>query len=280
MKSIIVRLDCITNMHVGNGDVNYNIIDNEVERDPVTNYPTINASGVKGALREYFSKDNNLKAYVNKLFGEDGNNGNGTKSGTLKILQADMLAIPARASEGNSAYYLVTTKEALNKLKEKKNIFLHNTQGQGFNTQLVTGIAVEGVSLEEKVTINDKDIYVISDKEFREKISLPVIARNNLENGISKNLWYEEVVPHESIFTFAVITDDNNENDLEDFKNSINSKVIKNAEEEGDEIGDFVADEETNVEDIIRHIDSTFMISAIRMVLDDNSYCPKYLFFR
>ncbi len=57
---------------------------------------------------------------------------------------------------------------------------------------------------------------------------------------------------------------------------SINSKVIKNAEEEGDEIGDFVADEETNVEDIIRHIDSTFMISAIRMVLDDNSYFVLY----
>ena len=121
MKSIIVRLDCITNMHVGNGDVNYNIIDNEVERDPVTNYPTINASGVKGALREYFSKDNNLKAYVDKLFGEDGSNG--TKSGTLKILQADMLAIPARASKGDSAYYLVTTNEALNKLKEKENLF-------------------------------------------------------------------------------------------------------------------------------------------------------------
>ena len=47
----------MTNMHVGNGDVNYNIIDNEVEKDPVTGYPTINASGVKGALREFFNGD-------------------------------------------------------------------------------------------------------------------------------------------------------------------------------------------------------------------------------
>ena len=30
MKSAIVELKCITNLHVGNGDVNYNIIDNEV----------------------------------------------------------------------------------------------------------------------------------------------------------------------------------------------------------------------------------------------------------
>lgn len=34
MAAIIVNLECMTNMHVGNGDVNYNIIDNEVEKDP------------------------------------------------------------------------------------------------------------------------------------------------------------------------------------------------------------------------------------------------------
>ena len=56
MAAILVWLECITNMHVGNGDVNYNIIDNEVERDPVNHYPTIHSSGVKGALREYFEK--------------------------------------------------------------------------------------------------------------------------------------------------------------------------------------------------------------------------------
>ena len=43
MKAYMIQLQCMTNMHVGNGDVNYNIIDNEVERDPVTGYPTINS---------------------------------------------------------------------------------------------------------------------------------------------------------------------------------------------------------------------------------------------
>ena len=51
MAAIIVNLECMTNMHVGNGDVNYNIIDNEVEKDPVTGYPTINASGVPPMAR-------------------------------------------------------------------------------------------------------------------------------------------------------------------------------------------------------------------------------------
>ena len=46
MKSIIYILEPITNLHVGNGDINYNIIDNEVEKDPLTNYPMINSSGI------------------------------------------------------------------------------------------------------------------------------------------------------------------------------------------------------------------------------------------
>ncbi len=37
---------------------------------------------------------------------------------------------------------------------------------------------------------------------------LPVIARNCLDNGISKNLWYEEVVPHDSVFYTFILTPD------------------------------------------------------------------------
>ena len=53
MTANIYLLECLTNLHVGSGEVNYNIVDNEVERDVVTNYPTINSSGVKGALRAH-----------------------------------------------------------------------------------------------------------------------------------------------------------------------------------------------------------------------------------
>ena len=98
MAAIIVNLECMTNMHVGNGDVNYNIIDNEVEKDPVTGYPTINASGVKGALREFFNGDSELRQYVSTLFGAD--KAGDTTPGQLKVLCADMIARAARASSG------------------------------------------------------------------------------------------------------------------------------------------------------------------------------------
>ena len=44
--------------------------------------------------------------------------------------------------------------------------------------------------------------------------SLPVIARNKLDNGKSKNLWYEEYVPHHSKFWMLVLSP-NGEFDLD-----------------------------------------------------------------
>lgn len=60
----IVKMKCLTNMHVGDGEENYSIIDKMVERDPVTKYPTVNASGVKGALREFCQKNIQVKLAV------------------------------------------------------------------------------------------------------------------------------------------------------------------------------------------------------------------------
>ena len=54
MKNRFYAVKCLTNLHMGSGDVNFNIVDNEVQRDPVTGYPTMHSSGMKGAFREYF----------------------------------------------------------------------------------------------------------------------------------------------------------------------------------------------------------------------------------
>jgi CRISPR-associated protein Cmr4 len=58
---------------------------------------------------------------------------------------------------------------------------------------------------------------ILPDEEFK-KLSLPVIARNHLENGKSKNLWYEEIVPKFSKFIFF-ISKPNEELDKIDKKN-------------------------------------------------------------
>lgn len=215
MNAIMVKLKCLTNMHVGNGDVNYNIIDNEVEKDAVTGYPVINSSGVKGALRSFLKGNTNCSAW----FGPEHGSGN-TECGKLKILGAEMLAIPMRASKGENAYYMVSTKDALERFNSQAEIFGLSARvkrsGDGENE----GIGVEGFS---PVAVWD-GIYEISAGDMA-SYSLPVMARNHLDNGVSKNLWYEEVVPHESIFYFPVVSDDKSL--LDEFSAAVNGQVIQ-----------------------------------------------------
>ena len=107
MKAKIFVIECLTNLHVGNGDVNFNIIDNEVERDVVTGFPTINSSGVKGALRAFFEE--NKLSKINEIFGSE--NSKVTTSGALKFLSANLLALPIRSISGGDKPYSIHAPE-------------------------------------------------------------------------------------------------------------------------------------------------------------------------
>ena len=74
LKRVFIKTK--TNLHVGNGAVNYDIVDKTVQRDSISNLPIINSSSLKGALRDYaepFAKgDHNLQQdSFKKLFGDD-----------------------------------------------------------------------------------------------------------------------------------------------------------------------------------------------------------------
>ncbi len=226
----MVKLECITNMHVGSGDINYNIIDQEVERDPVTWYPTINSSGVKGALREYFEskKEDGRPGITDNLisciFGSE-KPGN-TTPGRLKFLGADMITMPARASSGGKPYYLVTTQTALDIYCEKSGTFFEDGADIGRPQESGGKMSVEEIPLKTYCRLFGQELYLVKDEDFK-KIPLPVVARNNLENGRSKHLWYEEVVPHRSIFAFPVLAEKKDAGILRDFQNIVDGQVIQ-----------------------------------------------------
>lgn len=224
MKAKIVVLKCITNLHVGNGDVNYNIVDNEVERDPVTKFPTINASGVKGALREFFKDE---VKFVKEVFGSDEKAN--TTQGKIKFLTANMLSMPARASKGESAYYLLTTQSAITAFEDFCKTFLGHSASFGDKHE-EENAAAEGNDLHTSLTLSLQKIqwqfYIMPEQDFN-NIPLPVMARNNLENGISTNLWYEEIVPHKSMFYFPIVCSDNDEVLLNELAKRIDGKILQ-----------------------------------------------------
>ncbi|RSJ70712.1 RAMP superfamily protein [Streptococcus oralis subsp. dentisani] len=206
MKAKIFVIECLTNLHVGNGDVNFNIIDNEVERDVVTGFPTINSSGVKGALRAFF-EENKLLSNINGIFGSDENGS--TTSGALKFLSANLLALPIRSISGGDKPY---------------SIHAPKTACEDFN-QMIANFQLENVSIAD-MKGGDEKITLDADNSCYERYGLPVIARNSV--GEKTNLWYEEVVPHKSIFYFAVVASTSeSENLLEIFTDSVREKIIQ-----------------------------------------------------
>ena len=217
MKTTFYEIKCLTNMHVGSGDFNFSVVDNEVEKDPVTGNPIIHASGVKGALRATVTNETLAK----EIFGSRGS-GDVCSAGTHKFLDALLLSRPMRLSGSSSrAFIPVTTVGTVNALIRLLDAFGCNKHGLkpvgalnfGSNKFLVSvneSVKVEGEATGKLDPVVVEALKPMLGDEFAiaasfEGFDLPVVARNCLDNGISVNLWYEEVVPHDSVFWFAVI---------------------------------------------------------------------------
>lgn len=227
MTKYLFKMECITNLHVGNGEANYTIIDNEVQKDAVlTDVPAIYASGIKGALREHFDPDPSMDQDTKDLiFGKD------NSGGLYKFFGAKLIARPLRVSDGDSAYILTTAVDILED-------FSHFLKGLGlseyysfdkerldFGDKVFLATSVQTKRIEQPKQIEGENVgafdaspelqnllgaQIAIAKTLRD-YHLPVVARNKVkdEKDLNGNLWYEEIVPHESIFFFVIITPDN-----------------------------------------------------------------------
>lgn len=205
-------IQCITNLHVGSGDTNYGIIDKMVQRDPITGYPTIHASSLKGALREHFEqKWGKDDSRIANIFGKESNND--TETGTHRFLNADLIALPIRCTHKQYIMGLDKTLATFVNTKAKnichKAVFNETVFGEQdslFGASPESEIYAEDYALKGKAytaalktTPNLlKDSFAsFQTKHFEQLVKdLPVIARNK----VGENLWYEEIVPHQTIF--------------------------------------------------------------------------------
>lgn len=218
MKTAAYIIRCLTNMHVGKGDATYEVVDKCVQRDVTTGMPCIYSSSLKGALRQFFSRQG--FADIKHVFGSDvsrdeeneskGNesdnsNEKNTKEhsvGNFTFFQANLLAYPVQTTQEGATYILKTNKALQEPIKELANL-------------LSAPFDIEKMLPKE----TKKDL---SNENFEQ---LPVIARNKLDNGKSENLWYEEVVPAESRFVFFVSYD--KEDVFKEFNTKIQEGVIQ-----------------------------------------------------
>lgn len=236
----LYRINTLTPLHVGSGSNNIGVIDNLVQRDPISNFPTINGSSLKGALREHFT---GVEANsINHIFGHAPTEKENNESyGHFKFLQSNLIAIPVRSTEKpfmmgickGTIEQLVNDLEAfsieekllgqlrnlleiIEKNSKERNVYSlservrNNVYVEEFELKAITEKSGE-LSLVKKLI--GEDIVIFHDEDFKEITNeLPVIARNKLNNGKSENLWFEEVVPRESKFYTIIIQEENKEN--------------------------------------------------------------------
>lgn len=226
VKPLIIKTK--TNLHVGSGDMNYNIVDKTVQRDSITNVPIINASSLKGALRNHYDEvmpDTQRldRATRDFIFGKEDNDN--PSQGYVKFLDSYLLFLPLRAY--SRPFYYVTSKANLlafcafydnlnydmDALKEEVENLDDNTIFDTDATEIedVTCKKSTHKTPELQALFGEIDIAVFSNENFIDACEhLPIIARNKVETKDAKgepnndsNLWYEEIVPRESIFYTA-----------------------------------------------------------------------------
>jgi CRISPR-associated protein Cmr4 len=239
MPSTLFSLCAKTHLHAGSGSTNYGVIDNLVQRDPVDELPCIFASSLKGALREFFEEvveataPPKQKPRSNKIFGPVA--GDKPGKGTHIFHEALLLSLPVRSNL--RPFFNATAPFVLLRLLEGLDMFnISGRDGLKKELQLLAGLQpvnnkpivfsasqtalvveeFDDFTFKQDIKISDQlagllgaDIVLMSDADFKYQCSdycLPIIARNNLENGTSKNLWYEQIVPRESRFYFYTTT--------------------------------------------------------------------------
>lgn len=198
MNTHVFLITAKTNLHVGNeSGGEFSIIDKAIQRDPLTLLPCINSSSLKGAIKEFCVNKTNLN--VGKYFGSDVDKATGkvkpdTQKGEAIFFDAKLLLLPQQ--DDHALFHYVTSDDVIRMMNERCKLF---------NSSFV---------FEKPARFKEKEVVTCDENESFSTLchedNLPIIARNVLENGESKNLWYEQVLPAETVL-YTIIQEEGEE---------------------------------------------------------------------
>jgi len=108
-KPFVIKV--ITPLHAGSGQ-DLGIVDLPIQRERHTSYPKIEASGLKGAIRDNFRKSPEANEHLDLIFGPEKS---GDHAGALGFTDARILLFPVKSVKGLFAW--VTCNDVLKKFK-------------------------------------------------------------------------------------------------------------------------------------------------------------------
>lgn len=241
-KRAVLYLYCETPLHVGTG-TGLGAVDMPIQREKHTNYPVIQASGVKGALRDTaelaIGRDS---ADVMSIFGGASGSDGEDHAGAMSPSDARILCFPVRALNG--VFLWITSPTVLNRYVRETGVGAVADVPEGADA-LVADQArlVDGKIMLEEFTytaqqdpaasawatiladrIFEHDDYwhkrfrshfvILSDDEFRDfvRYSTEIVTRIHLDDTtkIVKDgqLFTQELLPADSVlYSFLQVTD-------------------------------------------------------------------------
>ena len=229
MNTAMLGFVAETPVHPGTGR-GMGVVDLPVAREAATDYPVLVGSSLKGALRERCRDETT----ADRLFGEQ------KRAGELLVSDGRLLLLPVRSL--TSAYRWATCPHLLERYRrdltragltpkpadldvergavmtkaDGDHLFLEERQFSIKGEPLPKLIeALEPLVLHEETRKRlPEQVIVLHDDDFAwfARYGLTIQARNVLEQGTkkSKNLWYEETLPPDTIM-YALIASRNGE---------------------------------------------------------------------
>ena len=262
----ICKFYAVSPIHAGSG-ASTSAVDLPIQRERHTNWPHIQASGVKGAFRAHFRDKNNDKQLINLVFGSDEQDGWDKKidnlPGAMSVSDARLLAFPMRSNI--APFVWVTCPSVLKRLKtdlqyiglsEEMTIDEQDIQGDNAiwigkgesEKQIVLEDAVVNVTEEIeddffKNTFSElKRLILISNDMFDYAVSYCTEIQTNIKinskTGTAEDgaLRYQEFLPADSVLYSIVhysgrdlgeIKNDDKQNPLADLIKDMNAEMIK-----------------------------------------------------
>ena len=208
-----------------------------MHRDPIQELPVIFSSSLKGAFRQAIEDAHEnaadaIKEDIRYIFGNEVRNNGAVQPGKYIFHEARLLSLPVRSP---ARPYIQSTspqvleelvshfeimkfgkKEVLENMKKGVNITIQTGEPEVANEEIIdefpenkikklSDASKNAIRLFEQQGLLSSPMALLHIKDFKEVCErLPVIARNQLENGVSQNLFYEEVVPRQTQFYFFV----------------------------------------------------------------------------
>ncbi|MBE7444596.1 MAG: type III-B CRISPR module RAMP protein Cmr4 [Planctomycetia bacterium] len=182
-----------TSLHAGSG-TSLGVIDLPIQREKYTDYPVLQASGIKGAVRDWFEANNGVeKQKIDLIFGPDTIGGGGEAfAGAATFTDGRLLLFPVRSMMGVFTY--TTSCFALNRLKRDLTMAKANadwnvpTEPQG---DQVLGVQENGLCEDGKVLLEEYAFDFQANNDV--KVIAEWLSQNTFPNGAEYQFWEKKI---------------------------------------------------------------------------------------